>query len=396
MSLSDVPLPEGPLPCGCGQDTCPGCATASEATECRGLPFRLAGSAILSGEIRAADGCDISDGAVLRGLEEEISVGHHTKVRENAVLVSLPDFPVSVGRKVVVGHSCRIIGGSIGDLSDAGSASLIMPGARLGNRCILGEGAVLPPGMVIPDGHVAAGRPARILRPLSPRDEDMLACMRAGDISIGENRWSQGRFPPGSSGQTVLDGQFSPGRSPDMGKVFSYKGVTPAIGRNSLLMDGAEIIGDVVLGEDCLIGSGVRITGDSHGPVRIGNRVQILENTVLHLLPGCTLTIGDDSIIGPGGMLHGCHIGAGCVIEPAAILCDNSEIGDGCHVMAGSLVRQRAVFPPGSVIDGFPGEISAKAPSPLPFPTWAFQNRDIATIRPVSLKQAAEQPGFGV
>ena len=31
------------------------------------------------------------------------------------------------------------------------------------------------------------------------------------------------------------------------------------------------------------VGAGVKIIGDSHGPVRIGSRVQILENAVLHL-----------------------------------------------------------------------------------------------------------------
>jgi carbonic anhydrase/acetyltransferase-like protein (isoleucine patch superfamily) len=37
----------------------------------------------------------------------------------------------------------------------------------------------------------------------------------------------------------------------------------------------------VVIGADTLLGAGVKIIGDSHGPVRIGSRVQILENTVL-------------------------------------------------------------------------------------------------------------------
>lgn len=43
----------------------------------------------------------------------------------------------------------------------------------------------------------------------------------------------------------------------------------------------------------------MKIIGDAQGPVRIGERVQILENTVLHLLPDSDLVIGDDVTIGP-------------------------------------------------------------------------------------------------
>ena len=77
------------------------------------------------------------------------------------------------------------------------------------------------------------------------------------------------------------------------------------------LFPTAEITGDVVVGERTIIGAGVKIIGDSHGPVRIGDDVQILENTVLHLLPDNDLVIGDGVIIGPGAMIHGCRIGAG-------------------------------------------------------------------------------------
>ena len=116
----------------------------------------------------------------------------------------------------------------------------------------------------------------------------------------------------------------------------------------------AEITGDVVVGDRTIIGAGVKIIGDSHGPVRIGDDVQILENTVLHLLPDNELVIDDGAIIGPGAMIHGCHIGAGSVIEPGAIVCDGSVVGAGCVVRAGAVVKQRARFPDGTDIDGFP------------------------------------------
>lgn len=68
-----------------------------------------------------------------------------------------------------------------------------------------------------------------------------------------------------------------------MGTLYAYGDTTPTIGAGTLLFDSAEITGDVTVGTECVIGAGVKIIGDSHGPVRIGSRVQILENAVLHL-----------------------------------------------------------------------------------------------------------------
>ena len=134
-----------------------------------------------------------------------------------------------------------------------------------------------------------------------------------------------------------------------------------------MLFDSAEITGDVHIGPDTIIGSGVKIIGDSHGPVRIGARVQILENTVLHLLPDNQLIIEDDVVIGPAGMIHGCHIGAGTLMEPAAIVCDFSRVGHGSLVRAGACVKQRDVHPDRAVLDGFsrsPGGHASAAAEP--------------------------------
>src|SRR4030095_9173549 len=107
-----------------------------------------------------------------------------------------------------------------------------------------------------------------------------------------------------------------------MGRLYAYKDKQPQVAASAILFDTAEITGDVVVGEETIIGAGVKIIGDSHGPVRIGAGVQILENTVLHLLPDNELVIEDDVAIGPGAMIHGCHIEAGSVVEPAGLVCD--------------------------------------------------------------------------
>ena len=132
-----------------------------------------------------------------------------------------------------------------------------------------------------------------------------------------------------------------------------------------------------------LIGAGVKIIGDSHGPVRIGSRVQILENTVLHLLPDNALIIDDDVVIGPGAMIHGCHIGRGSIVEPGAIVCDGSATGAESVVRAGACVKQRDRFGDRSILDGFPATLVGILPGPPPRPGWALPPGAAATLRRV-------------
>ena len=139
-----------------------------------------------------------------------------------------------------------------------------------------------------------------------------------------------------------------------------------------MLFPSAEITGDVVVGERTIIGAGVKIIGDSHGPVRIGADVQILENTVLHLLPDNDLVLDDGVVIGPGAMIHGCRIGAGSVVEPGAIVCDHSVLGAGCVVRAGAVVKQRSEFAAGTEIDGFPAVEMGRVSGVPVRPAWAF------------------------
>ncbi len=169
-----------------------------------------------------------------------------------------------------------------------------------------------------------------------------------------------------------------------MGQLYTYRGTRPTIAGSATLFPTAEITGDVVVGERSVIGAGVKIIGDSHGPVRIGNDVQILENTVLHLLPDNDLVIEDGVIVGPGAMIHGCRIGRGCVVEPGAIVCDGSVIGAGSVVHAGAVVKQRSQFAAGVEIDGFPAVEVGDRPASPPLPTWALRPDELPVPRPAA------------
>ncbi len=326
----------------------------------------LAASAVVIGTARLGDGTLLSEGAVIRARASAVQIGTGSAVIENAVVIGTPAMPVVIGRRTTFGHRCLVVGTTVGDLCEIGNASILMPGAVLGDRVFLGEGTLVPTGMALPDDVVAVGRPARVIRTASDADLERLRGLRAGDLSL----------PPQSDNAIGprLEGLA-------MGQLYDYRGILPTIADTAVLFPTAEITGDVVIGERTIIGAGVKIIGDSHGPVRIGNDVQILENAVLHLLPDNELIIDDGVTVGPGTMIHGCHIGAGSVVEPGAILCDGSVVGAGCVVRAGAVVKQRARFGDAAEIDGFPATETGRIES-LARPAWALDVDDLPSAPP--------------
>ena len=305
----------------------------------------------------------LSQGAVVRSSGDGVVVGAGSAVIENCVVIGSDDMRTTVGRRTVFGHRCLVVGATVGDLCEIGNAAILMPGAHLGDRVFLGEGTLVPSGMALPSDVVAVGRPAHVIRAVTPDDLRRLRGLRDGDLSLPANT------------SAVLEPALEGLR---MGQLYDYRGTTPSVAASAVLFPTAEVTGDVMIGDRTVIGAGVKIIGDSHGPVRIGDDVQILENTVLHLLPDNELVIDDGATIGPGAMIHGCHIGAHTVVEPGAIVCDGSVVGAGCVVRAGAVVKQRSLFGDGVDIDGFPATAVASIDQPER-PRWALHADDLPT-----------------
>lgn len=324
--------------------------------------LRIDDSARVVGTIRVGDNVYIAQGTTVRSVEDSVTIGNDSWMLENSVVIGTPEHPVHIGSKTVFGHKCIVMGAQVGDLCEVGNATIFLPGSRIGSRCRFGEGTIILPGAVIPDESVVVGRPGRVIRSLTEEDRAMIARMRGNDVSL----------------RPVIEKRvkFEPKEGDNMGKLYTSNGKYPEIDETAHIYDTAEITGDVMVGKGSIIASGVRIIGNSHGPVRIGSHVQILENTVLHLLPDNQLIIKDNVTIGPGCVIHGTTIGANSVIESGAIVCDYSVLGENTLVRSGSLVKQKSVVPGNQIMEGFPAKPVGENEGMLGRPSWAI--RDIS------------------
>lgn len=146
------------------------------------------------------------------------------------------------------------------------------------------------------------------------------------------------------------------------------RGKSPVIGERAYLAESAAVIGDVTVGDDCSIWFGAVLRADV-GAIRIGDRVNIQDNAVLHATyDQSECIIGNDVSIGHGANVHGAIIGDDVIIGMGAIVMDNTVVPPGTIIAAGAVVPANQKLEPG-IYAGIPArriregseEILAKA-----------------------------------
>ena len=145
-----------------------------------------------------------------------------------------------------------------------------------------------------------------------------------------------------------------------MALIKSVRGFTPKMGKNIYLAENATIIGDVIIGDDCSIWFNTVLRGDVNS-IRIGNRVNVQDGTVIHTLYQKSQSIiGDDVSIGHNAIIHGAKIENGALIGMGAIVLDHAVVGEGAIIAAGSVVLSGTQVEPGSIYAGVPAKFVKK------------------------------------
>ena len=141
-----------------------------------------------------------------------------------------------------------------------------------------------------------------------------------------------------------------------MALIKSVRGFTPQFGDDCFLADNATIIGDVVMGSQCSVWFNAVLRGDVNS-IRIGDRVNIQDGTVLHTLyERSTVEIGNDVSIGHNVTLHGACVKDNALIGTGSTLLDHAVVGEGAIVAAGALVLANTIIPPHTLWGGVPAK----------------------------------------
>lgn len=141
--------------------------------------------------------------------------------------------------------------------------------------------------------------------------------------------------------------------------IKSFNGKTPRIAESVCIDETACIMGDVEIGENCIICPGVVLRGDV-ACITLGQNVWVEDNCVLHAGPD-DLIIGDNVTLGHGAVANCSRIGNNVLVGINATLLHKAEIGNNCIIGAMTLVKEGDKIPDRSFVAGVPGKIRGEA-----------------------------------
>ena len=123
-----------------------------------------------------------------------------------------------------------------------------------------------------------------------------------------------------------------------------------------VICPGAQVLGDVELGEDVSIWHGAVIRGDTDS-ITIDDNSNVQDNCVVHCTKGFPVEIGKNVSIGHSAVVHGCKLEDNVLIGMNATVLNGAHIGKNSIVGAGAVVSEGKDFPEGSLILGVPAKV---------------------------------------
>lgn len=134
----------------------------------------------------------------------------------------------------------------------------------------------------------------------------------------------------------------------------AFKGKIPDVADSVYIAPSADVIGDVVIGEQSSIWFNCVIRGDVNS-IRIGARSNIQDGTVIHVSNGTFPTfVGDDVLVGHNCIIHGCTLEDGSFVGMGTTVLDGAVVETGAMVAAGALLTPNKRVPTGELWGGSP------------------------------------------
>ncbi|MCI5836670.1 MAG: gamma carbonic anhydrase family protein [Veillonellaceae bacterium] len=135
-----------------------------------------------------------------------------------------------------------------------------------------------------------------------------------------------------------------------------FKGIRPQIHENVYLAEGAQVVGDVRIGEWSSFWYNTVARGDVDY-ISVGKYSNVQDLVCLHVAKGFPCIIGDYVTIGHSATVHGCVIEDHVLVGMGATILTGAKIGRGSIIAAGALVLENQEIPPHSLVVGVPGKV---------------------------------------
>lgn len=131
----------------------------------------IAPYAFIVGDVVIGKNASVWPGCSLRGDIAPIRIGDNSNLQDNVVVHVADNLPAIIGDWVTVGHQATVHACVVEDEVLIGMGAIVLDGARIGARSIIGANATVTPGSQIPPGSLVLGSPGKVVRTLSASEQ---------------------------------------------------------------------------------------------------------------------------------------------------------------------------------------------------------------------------------
>jgi len=146
----------------------------------------LASNAIVTGDVTLGEDAGVWFGCVLRGDDAPLTIGRRTNVQDLTMIHADTGVPNVIGEECTIGHRVVLHGARIGDRCLIGMGAILLGGSVIGDESLIAAGAVVKEGFVVPPRSLVVGLPGKVIRTLS--DADVAAIRASADGYVNKIR----------------------------------------------------------------------------------------------------------------------------------------------------------------------------------------------------------------
>lgn len=148
----------------------------------------IADNARIIGDVQVGKGSSIWYNVTIRGDVMPIRIGQETNVQDGTVIHgTYGKYGTTLADRVTIGHLVMLHGCEVGRGTLVGMGSILMDGVKVGEHCLIGAGSLLVEGTEIPPRSLVVGRPAKVKRPLT--DEEVQLLEKSADNYLLYKTW---------------------------------------------------------------------------------------------------------------------------------------------------------------------------------------------------------------
>lgn len=138
--------------------------------------------------------------------------------------------------------------------------------------------------------------------------------------------------------------------------IYALGDRVPTIHPDAFVHPEAVVIGSVFLGAGASVWPTAVLRGDT-GEIRIGDRTNIQDGSIVHTTDVQFTILGDDCTVGHNVHIEASVIGNGCLISSGSVVLNGSRVDDGAVVAAGAVVSPKMHVPARRMALGVPARL---------------------------------------